>query len=53
MYLVDWTTHFVDFIDLEQHLLMGFLDLYITIAFFIPLKLQNLSFALDLRFNNS
>jgi len=22
--LVDWATHFVDFIDLEQHSLLGF-----------------------------
>jgi len=39
MHLVDSTSHFVDFIDLEQYPLMGFSDLYITTAFFIPLKL--------------
>ena len=44
-----WTAHFVDFIDLEQHPLMGFSDLYITTPFYFPLKLWNLSFALDLR----
>jgi len=38
MHLVAWASHFVDFIDLEQHPLMGFSDLYIT-TFFIPLKL--------------
>ena len=35
-------------IDLEQHPLMGFSDLYITASFYIPLELWNLSFALDL-----
>jgi len=39
MHLIDWAAHFVDFIDLEQHLLMGFSDLYIITTFFIPLKL--------------
>jgi len=39
MHLVDWAAHFLDFIDLEQHPLIGFSDLYITAAFFIPLKL--------------
>jgi len=29
----------VDFIDLEQHPLMGFSDLYITAPFYIPLEL--------------
>jgi len=24
MHLIDWAAHFVDFIDLEQHPLMGF-----------------------------
>ena len=49
IHLVYWAAHFIDFIDLEQHPLMEFSYLYITAPFYIPLKLWNLSFALDLR----